>query len=491
MADATSDETGTGEGGDWIDHPFGVNAQVPRRPSADFPFVAESDLPYENLRRAWELMLGASQWVRIGQWADRTSWDNVEIEMGRLHLDPDVEKAIAQAAERGLRVQVTLCYGNPLYCGPSYRAPRIVPNVWDGRRSCFWAPLTSDAIDAFAAYCAYMVRRLGGWVKDWEIWNEENLASATGSYFWASERDPTAYTRLFKAAAQRIKEVDPEARVAFGGVAGIDMAYLEESLQQGAGEYVDVIPIHPYRAPNSAGCLGTPEGPSGPPGGASPYTAYREDIERLRELVARYAPGAMVWANETGWPVPPAAPDLRLSIPAFWDCPVGELTQAKYLARAYLQNLALGIPTAWWWLLNASRVGAFGVRAAPDEALLRDDLSPRPAFHTLAALGATFGRRVRPAPLATIAAIHDAPAALHAYAFERGDGRHVLALWLAEVGQDNSPMCPLTLTMREPLPAHVTIAHLVGDTTPQSGLALHDARMLELEVGDAPLLVYP
>lgn len=113
------------------------------------------------------------------------------------------------------------------------------------------------------------------------------------------------------------------------------------------------------------------------------------------------------------------------------------------------------------------------------------------AFHTLATLGATFGHRVRPPTLATIAAFHDAPAALHAYAFERGDGRHVLALWPAEVAQDNSPMRPLVLTMREPLPTHVTIAHLVGDTPPQSGLALHDARMLELEVGAAPLLVYP
>jgi hypothetical protein len=431
--------------------PFGVNAQLPRRITPQFPYVAESDLPYEVLCHAWERLLDSGvHWVRVGHHGDRTAWDNVEVDRGTLRLDPDAEAAIARAALRGVRVQVTLGYGNAMYTGPGWKPRRVIPNVWQGDAGMYHGPKTPEAIDAYAEYCAYMVRRLGGWVKDWEIWNEQNLLDRDGLYNpWGPTVDPEEYTRVLRAASMRIKDLDADARISFGGLAGLGYEFLEACLQRGAGEYIDVVPFHPYRPPTVAGGQGTPEEAMGPEYTGPRYGAqsYLEEVRALQALCDRYRPGLALWANELGWSVPPVEPEPGQSIPHLFHGPVDESTQAKYLLRAYLVNLALGVPTAWWWLLGAPRLGGYGTPFTPDEGLLRPDLSERPAFAALCRMVTVLGERLEGVPVEHVMRLEGSLPALYRFAFRTLDGAILVALWFADVARTDYPAQPVRLRL--------------------------------------------
>lgn len=358
---------------------FGVNAQIPRQNTVEFPYPAESDIPYARMEAAWNrLVHDGIHWVRVGQWGDRTSWDNVERQKGVLRLDPEVKGHFRAAHDAGMGINLTLAYGNALYCGPGVRPTQPVPNQWEGPRSVFYAPLTPEAVGAFGRYCRFVAEQLKGLVSVWEIWNEENIGREHGGYFWAPVPDAAAYVRLLRVAACAIREVDPDTPIMFGGLAGIDQPFLRQCLELGAAEWVDSIGFHPYRP------SGIPEGPRGR---WDPYPDYDTEIRALRALVNGLGGGRIeLDCNELGWAVAAERPEADRPAPDLFRQPVTEVVQAKYLARAYLQNLAMGIRTAWWWLLNAERDGVWGTQAAPDEGLLTLNGEPRLAYTVLARL---------------------------------------------------------------------------------------------------------
>lgn len=474
--------------------PFGINAQPPRRITPQFPFVAESDLPYEQMCRAWERILEIGvQWVRVGHHGDRTSWDNVEAERGVLRLDPDVEGAIARAVQAEARVQVTLCYGNAIYTGPGWKPRRVVPNVWQGDASIYHGPKTPQAIEAFAGYCAYMVRRLGGWVKDWEIWNEQNLIDRDGLYNpWGPTVDPTEYVRLLAAAAERIKEVDPTASISFGGLAGLGYEFLEACLQEGAGQYIDVVSFHPYRPPTFWGGAGTPEEAMGPeyPGPRYGARNYMEEVQALQALCDRYRPGLELWVNELGWSVPPRAVEPDRQVPGLFHGPVDELTQAKYLLRAYLVNLAMGLPTAWWWLLGAERLGGYGTAFTPDEGLLRHDLGERPALDALRHLIATFGTGLESLDVGSVVHIDETSPDLYYFAYHTPSGSTLLPLWIADVAAAGYPARTVRLRLLQPPHSAVTAVDLLTGQESAVRAEGHEGQtVLTVGVGDTPLVL--
>jgi len=80
----------------------------------------------------------------------------------------------------------------------------------------------------------------------WEIWNEEDL-----SYFWKG--NVGEYVELIKYAYLALKEVDENNIVVMGGLAlgeagtgSYNPHFLEEFLEMGGGEYVDVYAFHVY-----------------------------------------------------------------------------------------------------------------------------------------------------------------------------------------------------------------------------------------------------
>src|SRR5262249_11520707 len=86
---------------------FGINSDLPREPY----------LPWD--RWWWTRMFDAGVgWIRIGQYensSEPTSWDWVEQKRGVYAIAPEVEDYVESLIENGVKVQVQLMYGNPMY----------------------------------------------------------------------------------------------------------------------------------------------------------------------------------------------------------------------------------------------------------------------------------------------------------------------------------------------------------------------------------------
>ena len=144
-----------------IENGFGINSDLPREPF----------LPWD--RWWWTRMFDAGvSWIRIGQYensSDPTSWDWVEQKRGVFAIAPEVDDYVDSLIENGVKVQVQLMYGNPMYTGPSGVKPdSITPKPGgfhnDDRSidSIFWPPKTPGEIEAFLRYVKWMVNHFRG-----------------------------------------------------------------------------------------------------------------------------------------------------------------------------------------------------------------------------------------------------------------------------------------------------------------------------------------
>src|ERR1700729_4470541 len=103
-----------------IQNGFGINSDLPRPPY----------LPWN--RWWWTRMFDAGvSWIRIGQYensSDPTSWDWVERRRGVYAVAPEVDDYVDSLLENGVKVQIQLMYGNPMYTSLSGVKPdQITP----------------------------------------------------------------------------------------------------------------------------------------------------------------------------------------------------------------------------------------------------------------------------------------------------------------------------------------------------------------------------
>jgi len=98
-----------------IQNGFGINSDLPRDPY----------LPWN--RWWWTRMFDAGvSWIRIGQYensSEPTSWDWVEQKRGVYTVSPEVDDYVDSLVDNGVKVQVQLLYGNPMYTSPAGRRP--------------------------------------------------------------------------------------------------------------------------------------------------------------------------------------------------------------------------------------------------------------------------------------------------------------------------------------------------------------------------------
>jgi len=219
---------------------FGINSDLPRDPS----------LPWN--RWWWTRMFDAGvSWIRIGQYensSDRTSWDWIEQKRGVFTSSPELEDAVDSLVENGVKVQVQLLYGNPMYTSPAGRLPdSITPEPGsfhnDDRSlySVFWPPKTPEQIAAFTRYVKWMVNHFRRRIHYWALWNEQDIG------YWNPYGNPEEYGRLLKAFVLAVHEADPQAKVVYGGLADPRAAWAKRSLdacQCATG--IDVFAYHTY-----------------------------------------------------------------------------------------------------------------------------------------------------------------------------------------------------------------------------------------------------
>ena len=377
-------------------------------------------------------------WIRIGQYensSDPTSWDWVEQKRGVFAVAPEVDDYVDSLIENGVKVQVQLMYGNPMYTSPSGNKPdQITPEPGsfhnDDRsiNSVFWPPKTPDQIAAFIRYVKWMVNHFHGRIHYYALWNEQDIG------YWNPYGNPEEYGRLLAAFIPAVHETDPEAKVIYGGQADPTSDWAKRALDEckcAAG--IDIFAYHTY--PGYGQNLNPESMDSGAYGAESPT--------KLRELVRNY-PGTRkdieFWDDEFN------------SIPSWRGS--DESVQSKYIPRGMIYNLAAGVKTFVWLLtagVDGNEYDDFGF--IHGRRNLPDDFTPRPVYYALQNTNALFSDTQLDPKIGIDAS--DVPALRRQgrapflrYGFRNKNGKSIIAYWIAAHSMPGGAFPPLTVNLK-------------------------------------------
>jgi hypothetical protein len=454
-----------------IQNGFGINSDLPRLPY----------LPWD--RWWWTRMFDAGVgWIRIGQYensSEPTSWDWVERKRGVYAIAPEVDDYVNSLVENGVKVQVQLLYGNPMYTSRSGKKPdEITPEPGsfhnDDRSidSIFWPPTTPTQIAAFIRYVKWTVNHFRGRIHYYALWNEQDIG------YWNPWGNPEEYGRLLAAFAPAVHETDPQAKVIYGGQADPNADWAKRALDScKCASEIDIFAYHTY--PGYGQNLNPESMDAGAYGAESPT--------KLRNLVSSY-PG--IRKNIEFWD------DEFNSIPSWRGS--DESVQSKYIPRGILYNHAVGVRT-FVWLLTAGVDGnefddfgfIHGFRNLPD------DFTPRPVFHALQNTNALFAD-TKFDPQVQIEA-SDVPALrrqgrvpfLH-YGFRNKNGKAIVAYWMAahSVPGGDFPPLVVNLTLKNTgIRNPVLIDVVSGEISPLSWKAGTTGTLQGLPVRDSVLAI--
>ncbi|MBM3471705.1 MAG: hypothetical protein FJX75_00355 [Armatimonadetes bacterium] len=262
-----------------------------------------------------------ARWVRCGAGATQlVDWGAVEPEAGRFVWDGADSELVKWDKPEGLTPLPILAYTAPW-----------ASSGLDGDRAC----PPRDLRD-YARFVRESVARYKGDIRYWEVWNEENIEFFKGTI--------PQYVDMLKIASIAARQADPEARVVFGGTAGVDSRFIERCYELGTGPYFDVMAVHPYQW-----------------GRTFNDGWNRDKMTRLRSVMDRFG-GARVpiWCTEIGWSTGEG---------------VSNEDQARLLVQAFVGNLALkdlGIAKVFWFCVKDW--------GGPGHGIFADDGSRKPAF---------------------------------------------------------------------------------------------------------------
>jgi hypothetical protein len=398
---------------------FGINSDLPRQPY----------LPWDAWW--WTRMFDAgASWIRIGQYensSDYTSWDWVEQKRGVFGVAPEVDDYVDSLVENGVKVQVQLMYGNPMYTSPGgKRVDSIVPKPGsfhnDDRSidSVFWPPKTPDQIAAFLRYVTWMVNHFKGRIHYWALWNEQDIG------YW-NYANPEEYGRLLAAFAPAVHQTDSSAKVIYGGQADPTSDFAKRVLDEcKCASQIDVFAYHTY--PGYGKNVHPESMDSGAYGVESPA--------KLRALVRGY-------------------PGIRKDI-EFWDDEFNsipswkgsdESVQAKYIPRGILYNHAAVVKTFVWLLtagVDGNEYDDFGFIHGKRD--LPDDFTPQPVYYAYQNTNALFADTKLDASIGIEASVRR-DAFLH-YGFRNRNGKAIVAYWVAAHSNPGGSFAPMTVNLK-------------------------------------------
>ncbi|MBA2350202.1 MAG: beta-galactosidase [Solirubrobacterales bacterium] len=270
---------------------------------------------------AFDLAGEAKQMRSIGvrSWRVEFSWDLIEPKPGEFAWAATDRKVLA-AAQAGIDV-LGLAVRAPFWANGSFFDPFVPPK---------------DP-EAYGRFTAALVRRYGPdgtlWkensgvrkrpVRDWEIWNEPNLA-----VYFRDQPFEKPYAKLLRAAYKSIKTVDRRSTVVLAGMANFSWRDLNKLLKKERGLRFDAAAVHPF---------------TGKPSGMIEIT--RRNRQVLDRRGRRSKP---LWLTEMTWS---SAKGKKTPLTKGWE--TTESGQARRLTQAY-QQLAryrkrLKVSNVFWY----------------------------------------------------------------------------------------------------------------------------------------------
>lgn len=251
-------------------------------------------------------------------------------------------------------------------------------------------PIKPEALSAFADFLGELVTRYSAApynVRYWEFGNEPDVDPSLvdgGSPFgcWGDQDDPYYgggyYAEMLKAVYPAMKQADPNAQLIIGGLL-LDCdptnppgwsdcksaRFLEGILQNGGGDFLDIVAYHAYTYWGPEVADWDLEHPSWKHRGGM----LLGKLDFIRALMSQYGVDKPVIMNEGGLLCYPSGVSCQDVDGTF------RLDQANYAVRMYSRAWANGLLGAVWYTMNGP-----GWR---DGGLLDGDQGPRPAYTTL------------------------------------------------------------------------------------------------------------
>ncbi len=215
-----------------------------------------------------------------------------------------LDKYVSWGQEHNTEIMMLLTY-TPRWASSSPDAPSDVPD------SPGFAGVPKDMND-WKTFVRTVATRYKGKIHVYEMWNEPDRQKD-----WIGGTE--TMVAMVRDASKILKEVDPTITVVGpspetqpGGV-----AWLNDFLHKGGGQYVDVIGYHFYVGKNP------------------PEEAVRI-IQQVRTVMQQNGVGNKpLWNTEAGWHEPKPFPSDQLA--------------AAYVARSYILNWAAGVSRFYWY----------------------------------------------------------------------------------------------------------------------------------------------
>ncbi len=294
--------------------------------------------------RTWEWM-GKSgvKWARC-----QTGWARTETRPG-VYDFAWLDRVVDQLLAEGVQPWFNVGYGNRLYTPDAPHETAVG-----------WAPLNSpQALEAWKKYIDKLAVHFKGRVRHFEIWNEPNIPA----YWQPTKPSGKEYARLAEITGGIFRKRISDAVIIGGAYAGFGsiMPYAEECMEAGLGKVADRISFHPYQP--------------------SPETNYELAYRAFDSMLRSYNPRLRTWQGENG------APSDAKTFGALSGLPWNEASQAKWLLRRLLIDLAVGVEVTSYFLIVdlANYVTAKGLdgRTNFKGVLKATDYQPKPAYFAL------------------------------------------------------------------------------------------------------------
>jgi hypothetical protein len=242
------------------------------------------------LQKASELGV---KWTRLD-----THWEQIEKEKG-VYDWQETDKVFESVLRYGITPFVTIGNGNRIYSGTGkYDDPKEAAIYGESPAPPVGSP---EEMEAWLNFVEEMINRYKDKIVYWEIWNEPNHQS-----FWGATPNGKDYGRLVKVTADKIRSIQPDAKIIAGATAGLHPDYNDDFLSQCDPLNIDIISFHHYSA--------LPEN-----------RIYL--IDKFQEVLNKYNPKLEIWQGESGYPSHSRTTGFRASSP--W----GLNIQAKWLLR--------------------------------------------------------------------------------------------------------------------------------------------------------------
>lgn len=310
----------------------------------------------------------------------QAGWAKCEREKGKYDF-AWLDKIIDYARAQGINILLETGYGNPLYKGGG------------GHDLAGGFPTSDEALAAWDAWVDAMTKHFKGRVCDWAMWNEPDIGKNK------TRKDIVEFNIR---TAKIIKRNIPDARIAGLSLARNNPEYFEKCLNEMGGDVAlfDWFIYHGY-AP-------------------APESSY-ENVEKQKEVLAKYNPKARMRQGENGCPSEMATRFTLSGIP--WS----EYSQAKWDMRRMLGDLGHDVESSVFTICDFNHKGKeINLKGLLRANADREVIAVKRAYYAVQNVAGLFDdslKRVKNSQFFT------KDATLSTYEYKKADERRLLVFW--------------------------------------------------------------